>query len=376
MINRDLLNFNFENNSIDDIRLIAKSLLEKYKLSNILGINVFVDTQLKDDFITKKENVFSVFNGYFVNVPINVISQSPEVSMVAEVWTDDDLITLQHKCINDSRYSVFTNSAGTFIFALGLSASEYDLKLDQQSVVAFENMRKILEVEGFSFDDVIRQWNYIPDIIERITEAGEHIQNYQIFNDIREEYYRLYKKDTQYPAATGIGVNTGNVLVDFFAGKIHNNQQCVNLVNPRQIDAFDYSQEQLVGSAINKKPPLFSRAKFIGNYVSGQAYVSGTASIIGEETKGIDDVSLQTKLTIENIEKLISKENIQKVTGIEYKEHCYSFARVYIKEFGDFEKVKNICQEFFSDTQILFVKADICRENLLVEIECELELKN
>ena len=45
--------------------------------------------------------------------------------------------------------------------------------------------------------------------------------------------------------------------------------------------------------------------------------------------------------------------------------------RVYIKKDEDFNKVKEICRRSYPDVPSVFIKADICRENLLIEIEAE-----
>ena len=48
--------------------------------------------------------------------------------------------------------------------------------------------------------------------------------------------------------------------------------------------------------------------------------------------------------------------------------------RVYVKYKNDIQEVKNICERYFPNLQILYVVADICRPELLVEIEGVAEL--
>ena len=50
----------------------------------------------------------------------------------------------------------------------------------------------------------------------------------------------------------------------------------------------------------------------------------------------------------------------------------YSVVRVYIKNLADFPVVKEICAQFYGDVPILYIEADICRDDLLVEIEAEM----
>jgi spore coat polysaccharide biosynthesis protein SpsF (cytidylyltransferase family) len=52
----------------------------------------------------------------------------------------------------------------------------------------------------------------------------------------------------------------------------------------------------------------------------------------------------------------------------------FSLVRVYIKKQEDFNSVKSICYEHFKDSPVIFVEADICRDDLLTEIEAEVSI--
>ena len=101
--------------------------------------------------------------------------------------------------------------------------------------------------------------------------------------------------------------------------------------------------------------------------------VSGTASIIGQDTIGLGDVEEQTRVTIDNISKLTHPDNIRKhYPEIETVPVKFSYVRVYVKNKEDIAKVREICKCSYGDTPTTYVVADICRKNLLVEIEAEL----
>ncbi|HCY40704.1 MAG TPA: hypothetical protein DHV48_05010 [Prolixibacteraceae bacterium] len=74
-------------------------------------------------------------------------------------------------------------------------------------------------------------------------------------------------------------------------------------------------------------------------------------------------------MTIQNILSLISAENLSKhgIDGV--AEVSISYLCAYIKYKEDLPVVKQICREYFPLIPILFVVADICRPELLVEIE-------
>jgi len=133
----------------------------------------------------------------------------------------------------------------------------------------------------------------------------------------------------------------------------------------------------LVGSPLKetgiKKAPLFERAKYIGTPEFAVVFVSGTASIIGEQTIGKNDIEIQTNTTCDNISQLTNLENLEKAgIDIPQTESCY--LRVYVKNIEDIPLVEQICQQKYGNIPILYVKADICRDDLLVEIEGEYAL--
>ena len=72
-------------------------------------------------------------------------------------------------------------------------------------------MKAILDVEGMSFNNLVRQWNYIGNILE----IKHGFQNYQIFNEVRSEVYQKYRTIAGYPAATGIGMKLDGVSLIF-----------------------------------------------------------------------------------------------------------------------------------------------------------------
>jgi hypothetical protein len=46
-----------------------------------------------------------------------------------------------------------------------------------------------------------------------------------------------------------------------------------------------------------------------------------------------------------------------------------SYLRVYVKEEQDMNDVKTVCNKYFPDVPTLYLISDICRDDLLVELE-------
>lgn len=77
-----------------------------------------------------------------------------------------------------------------------------------------------------------------------------------------------------------------------------------------------------------------------------------------------------TRLTIENISRLIAPDNLGKHTlPVSSSDFPFSHIRVYVKNETDVSAVKKICNKHYGKVPCLYLVSDICRENLLVEIE-------
>ncbi|MEN8121465.1 MAG: dioxygenase, partial [Bacteroidota bacterium] len=143
--------------------------------------------------------------------------------------------------------------------------------------------------------------------------------------------------------------------------------------NPNQIASYHYGQDVLVGTTKElkqKSPPGFERGKLICANGLTTLYVSGTASILGENTVGHNDIKKQTITTINNI-NLIQKEAAQKQNRNFSEANQLKHIRVYIKEQKDFQLIKEICTKAYGEIPIVYVIADVCRQDLLIEIEAE-----
>ena len=337
----------------------------------LLGINCFVRCQSDADYLSKKEYLIHQFETAFPGLPIGVVAQSPEEILAVELWLDDEATSVELKSANGFRYSVVEDWSGRWLFAPGLASSDPTLSISSQAEFAFEAALQVLVAEGLTFDKVVRQWNYIPQIV-RCLESDELLsQHYQLFNDVRQHYYERYKKNTDYPAATGIGMSFGAVSIDLLAVHCSKDVQCVELTNPRQINAYEYHSDLLIGSKPDKKKPLFARAKLVGTARRALGFISGTASIIGEESVGKDDVATQVVITRDNILRLLTPENLLRHEQQAYPELKITFNRVYIKSPDDFLKVKALCTNLFPKVLTICLQAEVCRDELLVEIESE-----
>jgi uncharacterized protein YueI len=305
---------------------------------------------------------------------ISYVCQKPlcNSALVLEVHSCSNLsdIKILYKSFNDINYIVLENDNVKKLSIGGLMSDDSQQSIGEQSKHIFEKIASIFEHENMPIDSIVRQWNYIP-YITKITDGTQH---YQEFNDARSHFYGLAKWTNGYPSATGIGTYTNRVVIDLFAVKPKNESvEIHSLDNKLQTAAHNYSADVLFYNNIkqNSAPttPKFERAKIISGIPETLVYISGTAAIRGEESLENIGISKQTTNTLENIEFLILNNNLLSTNADYIKKMEWKSLRVYLKEAGYYEKAKEIVTEKYPNIPSVYLLGDICRENLLVEIE-------
>ena len=303
-------------------------------------------------------------------VPVTLIPQYllPKGGLSLDIYTLDGNIEISFKESSGICYGLIDSNEESLLFIEGIPAVDFSNSVQQQSDEIFGKLDSILSLHGFAVDDIVRQWNYIGSIVSH--KDGK--QNYQEFNDARSRYYSKAEWHNGYPAATGIGAEGDGVIVGGIAFKKADNKSksIYPIDNPLQVAAHIYSKRVLIDDAANavKSTPKFERAKLIETQRGACCFVSGTASIRGEESVDSGSARLQTIKTIENIEYLVSKENLVRF-GCRPYDLKYLQLQVFIKNSQDFEDVKSVVEEAYPQIPVIYTVADVCRSELLVEIE-------
>ncbi|MGP3923756.1 FkbO/Hyg5 family chorismatase [Streptomyces sp. 8N616] len=219
-------------------------------------------------------------------------------------------------------------------------------------------------IASLGYRNIFRMWNFVADING---DNAEHLEIYRDFCRGRTEAFERHGMPTdQMPAATGIGSLGGGIAFYLLASRSGHR---VNIENPRQMAAYHYPK--LYGP----KSPAFARATYIAPEgppdTNGQLFVAGTASILGHRTIHQGDVEKQCSLALDNISSVIGTGNLLRY-GIQkgYELTDLRNVKVYIRRREDMPVVRNICEQAFSPTtDIAYLNVDICRSELLVEIE-------
>jgi len=294
--------------------------------------------------------------------PTSIVAQAPDratgLALEAAVRATDGA-TVVRRAIDGIRYTVVTGPGFREIHGAGIQSDPALEDPAARSRDAFARMDSILRREGLDFGHVIRQWAFIEGILDIHPDCPRGHQGYQAFNDMRALAYAGSAFPAGYPAATGIGQSCGGVVLDFVALDAPA-ATILPLSNPRQTDAHRYSEAQLVGESNGplraKCTPRFERAKRIVLHGQESILVSGTAAIVGEESVAPGDVAAQTRTTLDNIAAVVGARRLSRL-------------RAYVKRAKDLATVRRICTETLGAIPAVYVQADICRDELLVEIE-------
>ena len=272
-----------------------------------------------------------------------------EIDPSIEVWRGDGTVT----CNNRGRISWCQNND---ILIGHLLIEESDIVDIQVSIEqAYKEISEFLNTS--LYPHVFRFWNYVPNI-NRVENGIEHYQSFCIGR------YAAWSKELYFeqalPAASAVGNDSTEFLISFAASKL----QAYPIENPRQISAFHYPP------MYSPKSPLFSRAVSMGddNGKQHQLFISGTASIVGHETRHVGDVCAQTVETCKNIETLIDCF-AKSIGDVDTSQISIDYLRIYLRDSDQLPVVRELINKNLNAKNLIFTRADICRVELMLEVE-------
>lgn len=203
--------------------------------------------------------------------------------------------------------------------------------------------RMIEHVRASGHPYFLRMWNFVGGINEI-----EERERYQLFCAGRHDAFvnAGYHHDVDLPSASAVGM-PGRGLITYF---LASNEAGVQVENPRQVAAYDYPPQY------GPKSPSFSRATVWRDTV----FVSGTSSVVGHRTVHAGDVNAQLDETLRNIEVVLAQTGRTLSSVIA--------AKTYVRNASDYARIAERLADVLPVN--LYLEADICRKDLLLEIEC------
>ena len=247
-----------------------------------------------------------------------------------------------------SRGRIHYTEDGEFLFGHVLVAEDVSAGLAETVRSVYHEVLEF--VRSSTYPNLYRCWHYLPGI----NHIDSNLERYRAFCVGRHAALAGAQGFEQnLPAASAIGTRAPGLLVSFVAGRY----KPLQIENPRQVSAFHYP------SKYGPRSPLFSRAMWIDQQACPRLYLSGTASILGHESAHPGDLNEQIEETLRNMEAILANAP----ASLFESEVCL---RVYIRNENHYREIRKALETRFGEgCSIVYLRGDICRSELLLEIE-------
>ncbi len=207
------------------------------------------------------------------------------------------------------------------------------------------------EIARAGYPSLLRTWNHLG----RIHEVQRGLDRYALFCRGRHDAFadRDPRFEERLPAASTVGSREGGLGLCFLASRVPGRP----VENPRQQAAYRYPERY------GPRSPSFARALHWTGAGAPLLLLSGTASVVGHETVHPDRAAEQLEVTLENLEALVGAAGDAALGPL-------GAVKVYVRRAEDAERVRARLEERLGPgTPLLQLEADICRKDLVLEIE-------
>jgi chorismate lyase / 3-hydroxybenzoate synthase len=248
---------------------------------------------------------------------------------------------------------------GNYLFASVLVPQQQCADIERVTRSSYLRLDHLLRTRGYPY--WLRAWNYLA----AITQGEGEAERYRRFNAGRYCAVGLSNGIQQnLPAASALGMDdpggeTGGFVLSCLAGR----QPGTQIENPRQVSAALYPRQYGLRS------PMFARAALVPNGSGAQLLVSGTASIVGHESLHVGDPERQLEETARNFEALVDAAMSADAMRPRPSRVRLESLKVYLRNPEDYSRLLPQVRRLFATDEPLVLRADICRRELLIEIE-------
>jgi len=330
-----------------------EDLLQGAQQSSLLGALCFA-THQRAEQVRKAELALPV-----LHVPMAALN---DTDLVCERWSG--LGPLQAGRAGDLQYQYDEDVLfGVVHLPESVFQAGDQTPLQQATESAYRQIFALIEELNFPY--IFRFWNYIADI----NTDSYALERYRQFNMGRYDAFLAFKRDvvgSSVPAACALGYTQGGqeatLCIAFLAGRV----KPTAIENPRQMSAYEYPLQY------GPVSPTFSRASLVKLKQSELLLISGTASVVGHATQHPEDAVVQTNETMVNIEAILTaanSNNAQTTLGLADLHY-----RAYVRDAAHVKEIHKTLVSYIGKTpEIVYLQADICRQDLLLEIEATAE---
>jgi chorismate lyase/3-hydroxybenzoate synthase len=206
------------------------------------------------------------------------------------------------------------------------------------------------------YPHLLRIWNYL----DGITLGHGDEERYRVFCVGRAAGLGDFPI-ARLPAATAIGRVDGarRLQVYWLASRTPGTP----LENPRQVSAYRYPRKY------GPQSPSFARAMLPPQPAAMPLLLSGTAAVVGHESKHAESVGAQLEETLANFDSLIGAAR-QHRPGLPVAFGPGSCLKVYVRDVEDIAEVAaELDRRYGERVPRILLHAAICRHELRVEID-------
>lgn len=276
-----------------------------------------------------------------LRVPLQAYGDAP-----LEVWRAGGAVVHGHD--GDLRWA----EDGALLFG-ALEIDEGEAGLEAASAQAYARMTAAVRARGYPH--LLRTWNYL----DAITVGEGDDERYRRFCLGRANGLGMFDTATL-PAATAIGRVDGvrTLQVYWLAARTPGTA----LENPRQVSAYRYPRQY------GPQPPSFARA-MLPSSPHMPLLLSGTASVVGHESRHHGRIAAQVEETFANFDALIAAARARR-PELPARFGPGSRLKVYVRDAAALPEVAALLDtRLGAEVPRVLLHAAVCRRELEVEID-------
>lgn len=257
-----------------------------------------------------------------------------------EVWqVDSDIVCGQ-------QHNVHWSAGGGWLFASIELDERITGGIEGAACQAYAELRRFMRTRNERY--VLRVWNYIADI----NHGDDDAERYKQFCDGRAAGLSDLFADG-FPAATAIGHHGRAPVLQVYLLACTCDGAAVE--NPRQTSAWRYPRQY------GRTSPGFARGMLMP--ARDVLAISGTAAVVGHASVHAGNPEAQLDETLANLDALLATADMP--AGFDTQ----SPLKGYVRHATDAGRVRDLLQRRLPGVPVLLMHGDICRRELLVEID-------